>query len=353
MLTEENTTIKQRKNGFFEIRWTEWDGALERSVSRTHSCRTKDAGAASAYRRTWLGAERMVEAMIVDRTVDQLCDLYDDQHVAMSGITRSQMLSLRFVRRVFGPDVVGALSTIRFRAFTRDRLATGVVASTVRRELGALVAVLNWAVREGHLPSGTVLPYIPKPPQAAGRERYLSQSEADRMFGLASTLGADVSVPWRQRRIGLFICLAMETAGRASAVEGLTWDRVDFGQNVIDLREPGRRISKKRRVSVPISDKLLPILRDAYAEGLGGGAAVVGPVLRSGATTRKAFETFIAKHGFDGVVRHDLRRTWATLRAQRGVSLFDIAGVLGDSYETVVKHYAHHAPDHLRSAVNG
>jgi integrase len=128
---------------------------------------------------------------------------------------------------------------------------------------------------------------------------------------------------------------------------------VDFGQNVIDLREPGRRISKKRRVSVPISDKLLPILRDAYAEGLGGGAAVVGPVLRSGATTRKAFETFIAKHGFDGVVRHDLRRTWATLRAQRGVSLFDIAGVLGDSYETVVKHYAHHAPDHLRSAVNG
>lgn len=48
---------------------------------------------------------------------------------------------------------------------------------------------------------------------------------------------------------------------------------------------------------------------------------------------------------------HDLRRTWATLAARRGVALWQIAGVLGDTVEAVGAHYAHHAPDHLRGAV--
>jgi hypothetical protein len=32
--------------------------------------------------------------------------------------------------------------------------------------------------------------------------------------------------------------------------------------------------------------------------------------------------------------------------------MFDIAGILGDSVETVTKTYAHHHPDYLRSAIN-
>ena len=67
--------------------------------------------------------------------------------------------------------------------------------------------------------------------------------------------------------------------------------------------------------------------------------------------TRHQFERFVEAHGFD-CTRHDLRRTWATLRAQAGVDLFAIAGVLGDTIETVTKHYAHHHPDFLRKAMD-
>jgi integrase len=49
---------------------------------------------------------------------------------------------------------------------------------------------------------------------------------------------------------------------------------------------------------------------------------------------------------------HTLRHTWATLAAQAGVPLWEIAGVLGDTLATVMKTYAHHCPDHLRGAVN-
>jgi integrase len=52
------------------------------------------------------------------------------------------------------------------------------------------------------------------------------------------------------------------------------------------------------------------------------------------------------------VTPHTFRHTWATWAAQRGVPLFEIAGMLGDTMKTVEKNYAHHHPDHLRGAVN-
>ena len=52
------------------------------------------------------------------------------------------------------------------------------------------------------------------------------------------------------------------------------------------------------------------------------------------------------------VTPHVLRHTKATWMAQAGVSMFDIAGVLGDSVDTVTKTYAHHHPDYLRDAIN-
>jgi len=359
MLSEHDTKLAKRKNGYYEIRWTEWDDTLDRAVTRTHSCRTKDIGAASAYRRTWLEAERLVSAMSVGKTIGDLCELYLTEYADPKGVVRSQRFALVAICRAFGNDVVGNLTSAAFARFTSSRVSVGgVVPATVRRELSALGAVLRWATRVGYLPRDTVLPYIEKPADSAPRTRYMTEREAEDLWDRAVARLKHPSARWNTRRIGLWVCLAMETAARSSAVEGLTWDRIQLGRGVIDFREPGRRVSKKRRVSVPVSDKLLPILEWAYADEAEARALKglkmddSGPVLRVFGSTRKAFETLALEGGFENLTRHDLRRTWATLRAQRGVSLFDIAGVLGDTYETVAKHYAHHAPDHLRSAVN-
>ena len=60
----------------------------------------------------------------------------------------------------------------------------------------------------------------------------------------------------------------------------------------------------------------------------------------------------MVRAGLQGVTRHTLRHTWATWAAQHRVSMWDIAGVLGDTVETVTRNYAHHSPDDLRAAVN-
>ena len=51
------------------------------------------------------------------------------------------------------------------------------------------------------------------------------------------------------------------------------------------------------------------------------------------------------------VTPHVLRHTCATMLLQLGVSVYDVAGVLGASEEVIRRTYGHHAQDHLRHAV--
>lgn len=47
---------------------------------------------------------------------------------------------------------------------------------------------------------------------------------------------------------------------------------------------------------------------------------------------------------------HDLRHTFASWAVQRRVSLYELKELLGHSSLTMVKRYAHLAPEHLRAA---
>ena len=53
-----------------------------------------------------------------------------------------------------------------------------------------------------------------------------------------------------------------------------------------------------------------------------------------------------------GISPHTFRHTAATQMARRGVPLYDIAGVLGNTLAMVERVYAHHCPGRLRAAVN-
>jgi len=47
---------------------------------------------------------------------------------------------------------------------------------------------------------------------------------------------------------------------------------------------------------------------------------------------------------------HDLRHTFASWAVQRRVSLYELKELLGHSTLTMVRRYAHLAPEHLRAA---
>jgi integrase len=345
-----DTRLAQNRSGYWEIRWTEHDAATGRARTRAFSCRTKDRGLAEDAHRAWLDAASAVGGLTPGALlVRDVLERYIRDHIELNlrGST-TQRGALKPVLDFCGNQPLTDVTPDLLRRYRRHRART-VADATARREMGAMNAALKWAKRNSLLPADWVPPHFDLPPNGAPRENVLTEAEAQQVWDAASSLFLG-SGPFASRRIGLFICLALDTAARAGSIEGLTWDRVNMAGGFVDYRDPGRRVSRKRRVLVPISDRLQIIMQAAYDQRatIKNGKYVLG----NSADTHMGFRQLMDGMGLHDCTRHDLRRTWATIKARRGVPLWEIAGVLGDTIATVTKHYAHHCPGHLRSAVN-
>lgn len=337
--------IGENKSGYYEVRWTAHEGG--RSRTRSFSLRTKDRGEAEKRFRSWLTATNLVAPTVAGVSVEALCARYLRDEIDLNGKAKAQHWSLKPVRDRLGPLLVEDLDENEITAYRRARMADGVKSGTIRRELNALKAALSWGRTKGKLIPRDCTPYIELPPDSPPRQDFLDEDE-EAMLWERARLKAVGNEPFPRRRVGLFICIALQTAARCEAIRGLTWDRVDLHRRMVDFREPGRRETKKRRIALPISDKLFAVLQDAYARRdpanpyvLGHPGSVHGP-----------FKRFVTECGLAECRIHDLRRTWATLRVQWGMPLEKVAKVLGDTVEVVEKHYAVFQPGYLRDEMN-
>ncbi|MDK4730511.1 tyrosine-type recombinase/integrase [Rhizobium phaseoli] len=299
-------------------------------------------------------------------TVGQLWDVYWTKHVEKECVMPDNLrfswsnmeahfkdLTLQEVTQ----DVIDDYTAKR----TTGTLGRKVKPVTVRKELAALRACFGFCAQPKHKPrimEKADIPAFDLPPDAEARDRWLTTAEIQLLMSSASKLRPGKTLS----RLERFLWLALETAARKQAIMELTWDRVDFEIGVIHYDVPGRKKTKKRRVSVAISDALMPILQRAHKERENDlvmenageiWASIQIAVERSGiiparVVNRKAGE----KPKSTGVSPHTLRHTAATHMARRGVPLYDIAGVLGNSLAMVEKVYAKHCPDRLRAAVN-
>jgi len=321
--------------GVYEARWSVHNGT--RWVQRTKSLKTRNLEDAKiALAALSMGGTAPVKK---DHTVAELIDLYVEYHVEEQGIGPTQRFSLQPIR--------AGLGTLHPRDITPEHLKlyrrgyrVGMKDETIRRELGALSAVLNWAVKTGTL-SGQ-LPHIPLPPKGQPRRVFLTE-EQEAVF-YAHAMGDSVGKR-RLSRLTLFVGLALDTAARKEAIQDLTWDRVDLGANMIDYRNPALPETNKKRAVVPISTRLAPLLHRAKSESVG--RYVVGFK-----DIRRTFDRWVAFTPYPWVTPHDMRRTWATLAVRAGVPLWEVAQVLADDPETVARHYAVHVPGYLSGAVN-
>jgi len=67
---------------------------------------------------------------------------------------------------------------------------------------------------------------------------------------------------------------------------------------------------------------------------------------------KRGFASACRRAGLSDVTPHVLRHTCATWLMQSGVPMWEAAGFLGLSQETLEKVYGHHHPDFLRTAAN-
>ena len=244
------------------------------------------------------------------------------------------------------------------------RTGQGVGLTTAWHDLKTLRSAINyWHAAYGPLPA---VPVVSMPTVVSGRVRWLRRQEAARALWQAR----------RHERVKRLILIGLYSGTRPGAILDLSWvpsvvgGWVDLDAGVIHRRADDEAETKKRKPAVKIHRKLEHFLR-RWREADGG---LVVPVChyhgKRVKKLRRSWATVIVAAGLgrftekrnkagqlyqafeSDVSPHVLRHTAVCWLLQAGVSLWEVAGFVGMSEQTVREVYGHHCPDFQSNAAN-
>ena len=218
---------------------------------------------------------------------------------------------------------------------------TGNKWSTIRRKIGIISAMLNWAYRNKHI---DVLPLFPEMPQAQ-YARYVppTQSEVALMYKAA---------PAHIKRV---IILGYQFGMRVGSCEmlKLRWEDVDLVSGVIRVPNAKKGAPDPWR-DVPIRNDLLPMFRIWLREDAEQGINfVVHYNGRQIGSIRTAWASMLKAAGITRHIRpYDLRHGFATEAIAADVDVGTVANLMGHrSPMMVLKHYQHVRDSQKKAAV--
>ncbi|MCH8029581.1 MAG: site-specific integrase [Candidatus Dadabacteria bacterium] len=147
------------------------------------------------------------------------------------------------------------------------------------------------------------------------------------------------------------ITTALNTGMRKSEILTLTWDAVDFENNLITV---GFLVSKSKRTrKIPINATLKTVLLEQKLKG-GGSEYVIlssnGNPYKRHDSLKQAFGKALRDADIEGLRFHDLRHTAATRMVESGANIVAVSTILGHADLKTTMRYAH-LDDSLREAV--
>jgi integrase len=356
-----------KHRGAFYIHWSEHGATRQRSTGTADSGEAEAALAAFIQERR--SSKRAGPRDPGEFPVADALTGYGEEHAP----TKADPLRIAYAIQALVPYwsgmMVGDITKATCRGYVRYR---DKAPGTVRRELIALQAAVNYAKDEGRI---MWAPTVHLPTKPDGKDRWLTRSEAAALLSAART-----GHPSTRGYLPLFILIGLYCGARKGAILSLRWPQVDLVNGRINFNEPGRERTSKGRAHLPIPRRLLFFLRKARERG-----SDLGYVLhRDGqriANIKRAFNAACVDAGLaevcmvtkivDGekqkvprlnakgepvmthtITPHVLRHTCGTWLAQAAVPLDKIGEWLGHTDSRTTRLYAHHHPDHMNEALN-
>jgi integrase len=206
--------------------------------------------------------------------------------------------------------------------------------------VATLRTLLNFAIRHGLRPAASNPARGIKFYRENARERFLSEVE----------LGAAADAIERAElagKIGPFAAaglrLALFTGARSGEITAVQWGHIDWQRRLIRL--PDSKLNEPR--TIHLSDAAIEVLKTLPRAGL---HVIAGA--KPGEPLKNLSRSWIVARKYGGLqdVRlHDLRHSYASLAAGRGVSLQMIGKLLGHKVPATTARYAHLARDHMQT----
>ena len=221
----------------------------------------------------------------------------------------------------------------------------GAMSKTPRRAnytIATVRALLNFAIRRGLRPAASNPARGIKMYREKARERFLSEAE------IAAAADA-IEQAERAGKIGPFgavgLRLALFTGARSGEITAIQWGHIDWQRKLVRL--PDSKTNEPR--TIHLSDAAIEVLKTVPR---------VGPYVIAGAVPEAPYKNLSrawivarAYAGLADVRLHDLRHSYASLAAGRGVPLQMIGKLLGHKVVATTQRYAHLARD-AAAAVN-
>jgi integrase len=214
-------------------------------------------------------------------------------------------------------------------------------AATVNRYAAALGAVLTWAIKQRIAPKGYNHPCrtLARQPENNEKTRFLSDDERERLLAACRES--------RWLRLYLLVVLALTTGARKGELLGLRWTDIDLQRS---LAYCGRTKNGDAK-ALPLIPIVTQELQNLHPKT--NGFVFCGP--RS-CEKPYAFESQWQSALKVAKIRnfrfHDLRHTCASMLAQSGATLLEIADVLGHRQLQMTKRYSHLTTHHKAALVN-
>lgn len=332
--------------GIYYANW--YDHGARRT--RRSSLRTRDdLEAQSRFGAFLTEGRRYIQSRPAEArlTVSQALEDYEREHVEKNCADAArQRVIIGHLRTFFKDTPMADIDIPMSRAYLAARMAGEVGGgkrrkdktggpTTVRRELNALVAAANHAIKWKRLEeSERPRVELPKPERTdqIDESQWYSRAELDRLFAAAD---GDLL---------RFVRLTYYWGARRRSVERLEVEQIDMANGRVSLAKKGERVTKKRRPVVPI----FPVIQGDI-EALMAAAEASGSNWLLGRKDRYRDYVDLCRRAGLGHKAHPhmLRHTRATHLLLAGVSIYKVARLLGDTVKTVESVYGHYSPEDL------
>ena len=293
-----------------------------------------------------------VRAMTGAKTYRSMAAACADYLGRPEGVRYNDRLTVEKIRETLGTLAVTSVTPANVAAFAAEY--RGQAAASVRRRLIVLRAILNREKRMGYL---AAVPHFEMPPDSEPRDRALTVVERDALLAACS---GDLEF---MRPLVAFL---LYTGARLG--EAVTALPEQFGPAGVVLTT--RKGKKMRKRMVPLHAGLLaimpvgvdgpgvrwvagqPVFRSVSGErwGYSDGLSAV----RSGWTSpvHAYFKEACRRAGIVDFTPHDCRHTFATLIAEKGGDLDEIAKLLGHTSTKMAERYKHKRPSRMVALVD-
>ncbi len=271
--------------------------------------------------------------------------------------------------RIIGAAKVSDLSPRLFRRFMEWRAgphgythenakgveirftSKGVCGTTISTNLDYIRSALNRAYKDGELTAAPFVPDVDAKDKSPPRQRVLTPKEFASHLDSASD------------HLFMFLLLSFCTGGRPEAILELGPHNIDWHNDLIDLNQPGRGLTRKRRPTLPIAKVLRPWLLGCTTKTFVSYVpprrsedpqkyreSVAEP--RALKSIKTAFRASRRRAKMDAdVTAYTIRHTVATELRKRGVPEWEVKAFMGHAAMSTTDRYAKYDPSYLQWAV--